>query len=602
MLHFLGVAVLAACVAAVSAATGVDGPLEATVSGSVGQTTVVDALADTTFHPTSTTLATSANPAGVGAVVTYSATVSPVPDGGTVTFTDGGSGIDACPPAHVDTVTGVATCDVVYDALTPTDPAVPHVINATYGGDPDFGESAPVAPPIAETVIRGRTALALSASANPSMLAVPFTYTATFNPVPDGGTVSFTDGGAAIPGCTAMSVAAGSAICPVTYTALGPHAIAAAYVGDTDFWPSASNTLVETSQIPTATSVVQSAGAQVSGDAVTYTATVAPNPEPGGGAVAFTDNGATIAGCGAQAVDVTAATATCATSYGGAGAHQIVAAFAGSAAYTASISEPLSITVVAAPKPTPTPVVKPAAGRTGLRAAALMLACGSAKIVLTDVQMSGSRVTITVAASLSLVGKQLKIHLAGSSTALATVAVPANGLIPLTVSAPAKSSSANDWYYATVGTIRSATVPLMRRLVVNALSIARGRITISGRVVTPLTAPVTNVTVSRRVACGRFVIVAKVRPRADGAFAVTLSASTTAHAALYTATTQVPQTADKHAKATANGLAQVVTLGNPPIEVGVLGKPLATATRARHGETSRTQPTRWLPAARPPNG
>ena len=233
--------------------------------------------------------------------------------------------------------------------------------------------------------------------------------------------------------------------------------------------------------------------------------------------------------------------------------------------------------VAVAVKPLSKPVPRPAARRSGLRAAAMMLACGRATIVLTDVQLSRSRVAITVATSLSLAGRKLKIHLVGASAALATVAVPANGLIPLTVSAPAHSSSGNGEYYATVGSRRSANVALLRRLTVNPLRIARGRITISGRVVTPLTRPATNVTVRRRVACGQFVRVARRKPRADGTFAVTLSASTTARAALYTVTTQVPQTVNRHAKATAHGLAQVVTLGNPPVEVTLLSKPFAKA-------------------------
>jgi len=257
-----------------------------------------------------------------------------------------------------------------------------------------------------------------------------------------------------------------------------------------------------------------------------------------------------------------------------AGAFAVSAAGAGNGPVDATRSRAFMHVTV---KPASRPASRPAVGRSGLRAAAMMLACRRAKIVLTDVQLSGSRVAITVATSLSLAGRPLKIHLVGSNTVLATVAVPANGLIPLTVAAPAHSSSGNGEYYATVGRRRSANVALLRRLTVNPLRIAKGRITISGRVVTPLTRPATNVTVRRRVACGQFVRVARRKPRADGTFAVTLSASTTARAALYTVTTQVPQTVNRHAKATAHGLAQVVTLGNPPVEVTLLSKPFAKA-------------------------
>ncbi|MGH3185306.1 MAG: Ig-like domain-containing protein, partial [Streptosporangiaceae bacterium] len=76
-----------------------------------------------------------------------------------------------------------------------------------------------------------QTATTLASSANPSVAGPAVTYTATVSPVPDGGTVAFTDGGATITGCGAVPVdtSTGRATCQVTYTSAGTHSITAAY-------------------------------------------------------------------------------------------------------------------------------------------------------------------------------------------------------------------------------------------------------------------------------------------------------------------------------------------------------------------------------------
>src|SRR6185437_14798333 len=93
---------------------------------------------------TTTTLSSSANPSGVGRRITFNAAVSPTPDGGNVAFTDGGSPIGGC--SSVPLRGSSATCTVAY-ARTGS-----HVIEAAYGGDPNFASSA--SPPLGETVTR----------------------------------------------------------------------------------------------------------------------------------------------------------------------------------------------------------------------------------------------------------------------------------------------------------------------------------------------------------------------------------------------------------------------------------------------------------------
>jgi hypothetical protein len=84
---------------------------------------------------TSTSLASSSNPSTAGKQVTFTATVSPVPNGGTVVFKNGGTAIPGCGSAAVS-ASGQATCHVTYSS------AGSHSIIATYSGDSTFSPSS----------------------------------------------------------------------------------------------------------------------------------------------------------------------------------------------------------------------------------------------------------------------------------------------------------------------------------------------------------------------------------------------------------------------------------------------------------------------------
>jgi outer membrane protein assembly factor BamB len=95
--------------------------------------------------PTTTSLASSANPASPSAPLTLTATVSPAPDGGTVSFSEGGAPIAGCAALPVDVATsGLATCPVSYAT------AGTHLVSATYSGDPYY--TASVSSPLNEVV------------------------------------------------------------------------------------------------------------------------------------------------------------------------------------------------------------------------------------------------------------------------------------------------------------------------------------------------------------------------------------------------------------------------------------------------------------------
>ncbi|HEY6789971.1 MAG TPA: pentapeptide repeat-containing protein [Trebonia sp.] len=95
----------------------------------------------------------------------------------------------------------------------------------------------------------------------------------------------------------------------------------------------------------TTTTLASSVNPATAGQAVTYTATV--SPAPGGGTVGFTDNGSAISGC--SAAQVSGTTATCATTAGTTGSHNIVATFSGSGGFAGSRSAVLTEVVTQAP-------------------------------------------------------------------------------------------------------------------------------------------------------------------------------------------------------------------------------------------------------------
>jgi Bacterial Ig-like domain (group 3)/Divergent InlB B-repeat domain len=86
-------------------------------------------------HASTTKLTSSRNPTKVGKKVTYKATVSPNPKGGTVRFTSGGHTISGCGAVAVNKSTGKATCSVTYHSKGK------RKIRAIYSGHGNFAGS-----------------------------------------------------------------------------------------------------------------------------------------------------------------------------------------------------------------------------------------------------------------------------------------------------------------------------------------------------------------------------------------------------------------------------------------------------------------------------
>ncbi|MGH3769262.1 MAG: Ig-like domain repeat protein [Pseudonocardiaceae bacterium] len=169
----------------------------------------------------STTLASSANPATFGQPVTFTAAVNSTgTPTGSVTFSSDGN-----PLGTIGLTGGQAT--LTTSAL----PAGPHTITANYGGDPAVSPSSAT---LTQTVNTAATTTALTSSANPALPGQAVTLTATVTS-PAGtptGQVTFTSDGTAL---GTVSLTGGQATLTTSALAIGGHSISAGYGPDPNF-------------------------------------------------------------------------------------------------------------------------------------------------------------------------------------------------------------------------------------------------------------------------------------------------------------------------------------------------------------------------------
>ncbi|MGC2503405.1 MAG: Ig-like domain repeat protein [Silvibacterium sp.] len=286
-------------------------------------TQVVGAIAS------ATALGSSANPSTVNQSVTFTASVTPfnatVKLTGAVTFTDNGGPLSGCTVAW-NASTGVASC------TTASLPLGPHTIVATYAGDTNYSTSNSSA---TQVVGQASSSLTLSSSGSPSTINQSVTFTAAVTPTTGltklSGTVTFTDNGNAISGCSAVvNPITGDSICTTTSLTVGSHTIVATYANDANYSGSTNTLTQAVNAAPTSTTLISSAPGNISvvNQAVQFTATVAGTSGTTklSGKLNFTDNGNLIAGC-SVAVNPTTGVAICSTSALTKGSHTIAASY-----------------------------------------------------------------------------------------------------------------------------------------------------------------------------------------------------------------------------------------------------------------------------------
>ena len=211
----------------------------------------------------------------------------------------------------------------------------------------------PVTSPPPSTTSPAAASATMDSSAYSAAPGQSLTITARF--LGNGGTptgvVSFASDGAAINGCSKVSLSSGAAQCSTNSLASGQHKVTAAYSGDSTYGAAMAGPITLTIAgsapvapvLPVSFGMDSSSYTSVSGKPVTFTATI-----PGsGGTVAFKDNGAAIAGCASSTVS-SSGIATCVTSALTTGAHAITGVYSGSGSYSAGIAGPITQMITAA--------------------------------------------------------------------------------------------------------------------------------------------------------------------------------------------------------------------------------------------------------------
>jgi uncharacterized repeat protein (TIGR03803 family) len=212
---------------------------------------------------TRTALGSSQNPSSTGQPVTFMATVTGDSPTGAVGFTSNGAAISGCSAVGL-AASGTALCATSFAS------AGTYAIVATYSGDSNNSGSSGML----SQIVGRATTTSLTSNTNPAKLGASVTFTATVSggssPT---GSVSFTSNGAALSGCSAVTLASSKAKCATTTLAGGTDAIVAAYSGDSNNGASTSAPLSQV-VITTTTVLNNSPASSIYGEAVALTATV----------------------------------------------------------------------------------------------------------------------------------------------------------------------------------------------------------------------------------------------------------------------------------------------------------------------------------------
>jgi hypothetical protein len=171
----------------------------------------------------------------------------------------------------------------------------------------------------------------------------------------------------------------------------------------------------------------------------------------------------------------------------------------------------------------------------------LALQCTSRRIVLIDVVRSHGRVRLLGAASRRFAGQRVKIRFTATGEVVARPKVRTSGLFRATAKLPPRALRFTNRarYRAEIHGQKSLRLKLVRRMLVSSTRVRGSKVTIAGRVVKPLAAPIRQVIVKRRLSCGRYRVVKRFKPPASGRFRITVGAPDEDQAGVYRLQTRV---------------------------------------------------------------
>ncbi|HWG16479.1 MAG TPA: Ig-like domain repeat protein [Acidobacteriaceae bacterium] len=289
---------------------------------------------------TTTTLATSLDPAPVGQLVTFTATVAAAPangsPAGSITFSDGNTFLASQPLAAGSG--GVATASFSTSSLS----LGTHFIYATYVPSGSLTGSSTS---IAETISNVSTSAKLTSSLNPANVGQPVTFTlivtnTSTTPGAPSGYVAFYDGATALGNQPLTPSAATSSVSTLTTSSLsiGGHNIKAVYL-PIGLYLGSSDQLAEIiNPLPSVTALTAGPNPVFVGVPLTLIATVTGTSAISNGNVSFYDGATLLASVPVDA----AGHAIQSTAFLAVGTHTLTAVYSGNSTYSASTSAPFT--------------------------------------------------------------------------------------------------------------------------------------------------------------------------------------------------------------------------------------------------------------------
>jgi hypothetical protein len=261
-----------------------------------------------TITAAATSVVLTSNPANPQAFAstTLTAAVSPVPDGGTVTFSGPGGTLGGCSDVVVSTTTGEASCPV---AELPGAGSVEY--SASYSGDTDYQANSGELDLLIGKIA---TSLSVSPSPNPVQAGLTSTLTISVSPAPDGGTVSVADTDGDL-SCSNVVVStsgpsAGRATCTTTgLTPAGSDSLSATYSGSSNYTGAAATGSITVEHIPSSTVITSADSYGVIGGELHVTVRV--SPAPSSGTVSYSDSLGELSDCASVSVDPASGIASC---------------------------------------------------------------------------------------------------------------------------------------------------------------------------------------------------------------------------------------------------------------------------------------------------
>ncbi|MCB1608231.1 MAG: Ig-like domain repeat protein, partial [Xanthomonadales bacterium] len=151
-------------------------------------------------------------------------------------------------------------------------------------------------------VLQASTTTALTAAPVPAIVGMPVQLTATVSQpgssgVVLGGAVDFLEGALPIPGCSAVPVVSGVAICNTSFSPAGVRTLVANYLGDNNNLPSSDSLQLMVNRVPTTTTLTVLPDSVPINGVVNLSVLVEGGVPPLSGTVSITANGFPIPEC-----------------------------------------------------------------------------------------------------------------------------------------------------------------------------------------------------------------------------------------------------------------------------------------------------------------